>query len=142
MLCLAGAFLFSVYMAFQKGLSDKRTGFSSLFPIFLIASIITMTLVQKEELFNLETSFFSLIVFMGVFNAVSFLFFTKSLEHIQSSTISVIILASPIMTAAAVVVGKGLSLPFFAGEIITTYILLGGTAILFGAFLVISEENT
>ena len=141
MIVLLGAVLLSVYMAFQKGLSDRGTGFPTLFPIFLIASVITLPLVPREELIGLDPFISIILCLSGVFIAVSFLFFAKSLEHILSSTISVILLASPILTIAIVLVGGTLDIPFFLGEKVTAYILLGGAAILFGAFLVISEQD-
>ena len=141
MMCLAGAFLFSIYMALQKRQSDRISGFMSLFPIFLISTVITLLLVPPDEVLGLDSFALGLMAAAGVITALSFLFFAKSLEHIQNSTISVVLASSPIITVAIVIVFKGMRFPFFAGEQLTAFILLGGAAIIFGAYTVISEER-
>ena len=136
---LIAAFLFSFYMAFQKRLSDQGSGFTTLFPIFFIVSIITFSLAPKDEVIGIGPLNLGLIFLAGFLMALSYLFFAKSLEHIQSSTISVLLLMTPIIIVIIVSIGKAFN--FFAGEQITLYILFGGAALIFGAFLVISEEE-
>ena len=142
MIVFFGAFLFSIYMAMQKGLSVRNTGFATLFPIFLIATLITFPLVSWGEVTAISLHSVAVILLVGVITALSFLFFAKSLDHVLNSVISVVLLASPVMTALIVIAGKGLDIPFFGEESLTFFLLMGGAAILFGAFLVISEKNT
>ena len=142
MIIFLSALLFSIYMAMQKGLSFRKTGFATLLPIFLIATLLTFPLASWGELSTTPPNALVVILIVGIITALSFLFFAKSLDHVLNSVISVILLTSPVMTALIVIAGKGLDIPFFGQELLTAYLLLGGTAILLGAFLVISEENT
>ena len=141
MMILLVAILFSVYMAFQKKLSDQGTSFSTLFPMFLIASFILFWLIPKEEALALQPIVFGILVMIGVFIALSYLFFIESMKYIMTSSISVMILSAPVLTFSIVAAGKVLHIPFFEGEHLTAFILLGGAAIIFGAFMVISEEK-
>ena len=141
MIILLSAFMFSIYMAFQKRLSDKGTSISSLFPIFFIASLLTLPLVPQKELLDIDPYILGIICLIGVLMALSYCFLSRSLKYILTSTVSVMLLTSPIMTFVIVAIGRSLYIPFFEGELLTAYILLGGAAILAGAFIVITEEK-
>ena len=139
MIVLLAAFLFSVYMAFQKRLADQQAGFTTLVPIFVIASTITFALAPKNEVVGIDPSILGIICGTGVLIAVAFFLLAKSLEYLSSSTIAVILLTSPVITV--IIVGIGKYLGFFSLENLTAYIILGGAALLLGAFLVISEQD-
>ena len=139
MVILFSALIFSIYMAFQKRLSDQQTGFATLVPMFVIASLITMALAPKGGFVGLDPVVLGMMFLVGATMAIGFFLFVRSLEYILNSTISVILLFSPVMTV--IIVGIGKSLNFFSGEQLTAYILIGGAAIIIGAYMVVSEEK-
>ena len=141
MIVLFASFVFAIYMALQKRFSTQGVSIPNLFPMFVIASLVTIWLVPVDEVTSLGIGAVGALCLTGVVIAASYIFFAGSMDHVSNSTISVMMLASPIIAFTVVYVSKLLNFSFFAAEFLTVYILVGAAGIIIGAFLVISEEG-
>ena len=135
-LLLAGAALgFATFALCQKLLLSAVSSTAIMFPLFLAGSLFFAPLSHPTDLFEMRGAELALLAACAVSTLISFMAYSTSMRHLETSRVSVVTATAPLFTISAMFVLALLAPDRFQAESLNALSLVGAAMVVVGSML-------
>ena len=135
-LLLAGAALgFAAFALCQKLLLSAVSSTAIMFPLFLAGSLFFVPVSQPMDLLRLQGTDLAILVACAVSTLISFMAYSTSMRHLETSRVSVVTATAPLFTISAMLILAPLAPDRFQAESLNTASLVGAAMVVVGSML-------
>ncbi len=138
---ISGAVAWTVYAVLQKMLVKKYPApILNLF-LFGFPAIIYLPFINLAPIFQLNWSWWLLLLFLGANTLISYSTLAEALRYIEASKVSVIIFLNPIITFIIMGIFTYLNVDWIVHERFSLITVLGAVLVISGAFMVVRKKK-
>ena len=135
-LLLMGAALgFAAFALCQKLLLTAVSSTAIMFPLFAAGSLFFVPVSQPMDLLQLQGTDLALLVACAVSTLISFMAYSTSMRHLETSRVSVVTATAPLFTISAMLILAQLAPDRFQAESLNTASFVGAAMVVVGSML-------
>jgi len=126
----------AIYALAQKQLLEQLPSSSIMLVIYGSCMVLFTPLAQPQQIFELSSIHFLILIFCGVNTLIAYGAFSEALEHLEASRVSAILAATPLVTLTSVWLISIFLPRWLTPEKIETLGILGAIFVVIGAILI------
>ena len=137
LLTISGAFAWAIYAILQKKLVVRYSVDSLNLFLFALPAIIYFPFVKLTPLFELDWSWWLLLVFLGLNTFIAYTSIANALKYLEANKVSIIIILNPMITFIAMGLLTKMNVSWIQHERFSLITIAGAALVFSGAILVV-----
>lgn len=138
---LIGSFVWAIYALLQKKLIETHSSNSLNLFLYAFPALVLMPFIDLSPFANFNIWWWLLLMLLGLNTLIAYGCIAQAIRYTEANKVSIIVLLNPIITFVLMAILTFLDVSWIEGEHFTTLTIIGALIVLFGAGLVIYNNN-
>jgi len=138
---LTGSFVWAIYALLQKKLIETHSSNSLNLFLYLFPALVLLPFIDLSPFASFNIWWWLLLMLLGLNTLIAYGCLAQAIRYTEANKVSIIVLLNPIITFVLMGILTFLDVSWIEGEHFTTLTIIGALIVLFGAGLVIYNNN-